>query len=131
MELILGDLEQILTVVDDLTVLHDGVTGENTQDGLGGDRLTRAGLAHDGQGLTLGEVEADAADGLHFTVGGTEGDGQIIYVKLILSHYPSTPLVAGLNASLSPLPKRLKEIRSRDKKIAGNSMAWGAEVIAV
>ena len=131
-ELVLGDLQKILTVVDDLAVLHDGVTGQNTQNCFGSDRLTRTGFAYDSQGLALGQVEADTADSLYLTIGGTEGDGQIIYMKLVflIVHYPSTPLVAGLNASLSPLPKRLKEIRSRDKKIAGNSMAWGAESMA-
>ena len=79
-EILFIDLQQVTAVIDDLAVLHDGVAGQNTQNGLGGDRFTGTGLADDGEGLALVEVEVDAADCLNLTVGGAERYSQVLYL---------------------------------------------------
>ena len=76
-ELLLRDLQQILAVIDDLTALGDGVGGLDAHDGLGSNGLAGAGLTHDGQGLTLGQVEADVTHSLDLAVGGAERNAQV------------------------------------------------------
>ena len=121
-ERLLIDLQQILTVIDDLAGLIDGITGLDAKDGLGGDGLTGAGLTDDGQSLALGQLEIDAADRLDLTVAGTERDAKIFNMQFGF-HQSSTPLMEGLKASRRPLPNRLKEIISRLMKILGHSIA--------
>ena len=74
---LLVDLQQILTIIDDLTGLGDGVGSLNTQNGLGGNRLTGTGLTNDGKGLALSQIEADVADSLNLAVAGAERDLKI------------------------------------------------------
>ena len=76
-ESFLVDLQQVLAVVNDLTGLGDGIAGLNTQNCLGGNGLTGAGLANDGQSFALGQIEVDITDSLDFTVAGAEGNPQI------------------------------------------------------
>ena len=116
-----GDLQQILTVINDLAAFDDGVAGQDAHNGTAGNGLTGAGLANDGQGLAALQVEGDIADSLHLAVVGTEGDLQILNFK-VLCHYSSAPLKEGLKASRRPLPNRLKEISSREMNSAGNRM---------
>ena len=88
MKFILGDLQKVFAVVDDLAALHDGVSCENTEDRFGGYGFTRTGFAYDGECFALGKVKVDAADSLHLTIGGAEGYRQIFYMKFIfhISH---------------------------------------------
>ena len=71
-EILLGDLQKILAVIDDLAGFGDRVARLDTQDGLAGHGLAGAGLADDGEGLALRKVEIDAAHGLDLAVGGAE-----------------------------------------------------------
>ena len=81
MELLLGDFQEVLAVINDLSGLGEGVGRLNAQDGLGGHGLTGAGLAHDRQGLAFSQVEINATDSLNLTVAGTEGDPQVSYLQ--------------------------------------------------
>ena len=72
--ILLGDLQKILAVIDDFTGFRNGVAGLDTQNSLGGNRLTGTGLTNDGQGLAPLQVEGDVTDSLQGTAGGTEGD---------------------------------------------------------
>ena len=118
-EIVLIDLKQILTVVNDLAVLNDGVTCENTEDRLTCNRLTRTRLTNDSKCLTLLKVKVNTANRLNLTRVGVERYSQIFNVKFICHNYQSAPFVEGLNASRRPLPNRLKEIIRSAKKIAG------------
>lgn len=80
-ELLLGDFQKVLAVINDLSGLGEGIGRLDAQDGLGGNGLTGAGLAHDRQGLALCQVEIDATDSLNLTVAGTEGDPQVSYLQ--------------------------------------------------
>ena len=119
-ELLLADLQQVLAVIDDLAGLGDGVVGLNAQNCLGGHGLAGAGLAHNGQGLALGQVKVNTPNSLNLTVGGAEGDPQVAHLQFGF-HQSSSPLVVGLKASRRPLPNRLKEIISRLRKMLGHS----------
>ena len=67
-EVLLADLEKILTVVNDLTGLDDSVTCKNTKNGLGGYGLTGAGLTNDSESFTLVKVKIDISNGLNLAV---------------------------------------------------------------
>ena len=78
-ELLFGDLQQITTIINDLTGFGDGVGCLNAQDCLRGNRFTRAGLTDNCQSLALFKIEIDSANCLNLTITGAEGDAQIIY----------------------------------------------------
>ena len=75
--ILLGNLQQIPAVIDDLAALNNGVARQNTQDGLGGDGLAGTGLAHHSQGLAPLQVKGNVPHRLHGTVVGAEGNFQI------------------------------------------------------
>src|SRR3954452_15587244 len=56
--------------------------GEQPEDGLAGDALARAGLAHDAQGLASVDAEGQAVDGLHQPVVGREVDAQVAHLEV-------------------------------------------------
>ena len=66
------------------TGFGDGVGGLDTQNSLGGNGLTGAGLTHDGQSLALGQIEADVTHCLNLTVGSTEGNAKVSNLQFIL-----------------------------------------------
>ena len=70
--ILLGDLQQIPAVIDNLAALNNGVARQNSQDGLGGDGLAGTGLAHHSQGLAPLQVKGDVPHRLHGTVVGAE-----------------------------------------------------------
>ena len=91
MELLLGNFEQILAVVDDLAAVHHGVSGQNAHDGAGSDGLARAAFAGDGQGFALVQVEGNVAHRAHRAVICAERDRQVFDFQL--SHI-SLPLLS-------------------------------------
>ena len=124
-EVLFADLQQVFSVIEDLAALHNGIGSGYAQNGLAGGGLARAGLAHDGQCLTLVQVEGDITNRLQLSVDGSEGDRQIFDLKLLFCTHSSDPLNAGLNASRRPLPNRLKEISRREINNAGKKIMWG------
>ena len=82
MEFLLGDLHEILSVVDDLAALFDRVIGKNAEHGARRDRFSRTALSDDGERFALIEFEADVADRLHLAVRGTERDAEIVDFQL-------------------------------------------------
>ena len=124
-EVLFADLQQVFSVIEDLAALHNGIGSGYAQNGLAGGGLARAGLAHDGQCLTLVQVEGDITNRLQLSVDGAEGDRQIFDLKLLFCTHSSDPLNAGLNASRRPLPNRLKEISRREINNAGKKIMWG------
>ena len=48
MEVLLVDLEEVLTIIDDLAVLDDLVVGKDAEDGFRGNGFARAGFTDDG-----------------------------------------------------------------------------------
>ena len=87
-EVILADLEQILAVVENFAVLDDRVAGQNAQDSLRGDGLTRAGLAHDGERLALVKVKADVPHRLHLAGDRAERNAQIANLQFLFHLIP-------------------------------------------
>ena len=84
MHFILGNAQQILAIIQDLAALHDGVAGQNADDGLGGDGFAGAGFAHDGKRFAPFQIKGDIADGLQGAVGGAEGDPQVFHFKNLI-----------------------------------------------
>ena len=84
-ELILLQLQQIHALVEDGTRVHHRVGGQDTHQRPRRDRLARAGFAHDGQRLTLVQVEVDAAHGAHHALVGAEGNRQVLRLKDLFS----------------------------------------------
>ena len=81
MEIILGDLEKILTVVNNLSALNNRVTGENAENCLRGYGLTGAGLTNYSESLSLMKIKVNASNRLNLTVGGSEGYSEVFYMK--------------------------------------------------
>ena len=90
-EVLFGDLHEILAVIDDLTALFDGVGGEDAEDGARRDRLARTRLTHDGERFALIELEADIADGLDLAVGRPEGDLEVVDLEFDFSVFHISP----------------------------------------
>ena len=87
-EVLLGDLQQILAVVDDFAAFHHGVARQDAHDGAGGDGLAGAGLSGDGKGFSLIEVEGNVPHGADGAVVRAEGDGQMTNLKLCHVTHP-------------------------------------------
>ncbi len=122
-EIILADFEQVLAVIDDFAVVDHRVACQDAHDGPRRDGLAAAGLTYNRQGLPFLQVEGDIPHRAHGAIVGAEGNLQVFDFKL--RHYSSAPLREGLNASRSPLPKRLKEISSTEMNSAGKRIMWG------
>ena len=68
MHILLGHLEEIFAVVEDLAALHDRVSRKDSQNRLGRDGLSRTRFAHDCKRFSALKVEGDLADRLHRTL---------------------------------------------------------------
>ena len=90
-EVVLANLQQVLTIVKDLAALHNGVARQDTQNGLGGHGLAGTGLAHDGHGFALVQVKADVPHRLYLAGSGSEGDAQMAYLQFL---FHLTPLLS-------------------------------------
>ncbi|SEE21700.1 hypothetical protein SAMN05421553_4289 [Pseudomonas anguilliseptica] len=77
-QFVLAQLEQVLPCVVNAAagVLGQRV-GQQTQDGMRGDRFARAAFAHQSQGLTALDIEADAFQYTLFQAAGDEFDRQV------------------------------------------------------
>src|SRR4029450_3653856 len=77
--LILAQLEDVLPAVADLTTGDEARRGvQDAPDGLSRDRLARAGLTEDGEGLTLTKVKGHAIDGVGHPVPGAEFNAEVL-----------------------------------------------------
>ena len=70
-------VQQVLSVHQDLSAVDDGVAGQDAHGGFAGDAFAAAALADDGQRLTGGQREADAAHGANEARRRAEGDGEV------------------------------------------------------
>ena len=71
--ILLGDLEKILTVVENFTVLVNGVNRGNTHNCLRSNRLTGTGLTNNCKSLSLVKIKGDVSYSLNLSCIGTEG----------------------------------------------------------
>ena len=77
--LVLGELEQVLALVEDLAGDDFLGVGE-THDDLGGDGLAAAGLADERHALVGADVEGDVVHDAHVAVR-LEADGEVLDLK--------------------------------------------------
>ena len=80
LKLPVGKPGQIRPVVEDLAPLDGAVARQDAQNRLGGHRLARAGLPHDGQRLPPAQVKGDVPHGVDLAGIGGEGNRQILYL---------------------------------------------------
>ena len=125
LEIFLGYLQQILSVVDDFSAFDDRVACQNAHYGAACNRLAAARLAHDCQRFALVQVKTDVTYGLHFAVLSAERNNQIFHFEFLFHDYSSAPLRIGLSASRNPLPNKLKLIINNAIMTDGNTIKYG------
>ena len=128
-KILFADFHQILSVVDDLAALFDGVARENPHDGAVRHRFSRAAFSDDGERFSLVKVKTYVSYRLYFSSVRPERNFQRVYGEFYFFFFhchPSVPLNEGLNASLRPFPNKLKLSMSKARKMDGNNAIYGA-----
>ena len=116
-DLVAADLAEVLLLhVLDLVAVEPhlaahqlaGISGQ-AHNGVGGDRLTGAGLAHNAQNITLIHSKGNAVQCLYFARRGEERKAFIFDIKNFLAHFcsPHQFFSFGSKASRRPSPNRL------------------------
>ena len=94
--LALGEFGHVLAVEENLAAGDLARLHENAHDGIGGDGLAAAGLAHDAQHPAAVEIEGNAVDGTHLARVHVEGRGQVFDLKKrCIAHFAVTSSASG------------------------------------
>ena len=81
-------LQQVLAgIVDAAGRMAGDRVGQQAQDRVGGDRFARAALTHQGQGLALADIEADAFDHPLALIAADKFDGQVAHFNQVIGVY--------------------------------------------